>query len=79
MRIEMKTLAAGPFGILEVGKVYQVEKDIGQPLIDGGFAVAPTDPNAEAEAVPAAPPAAEGGDKAPKPRTSRRRTSLPKA
>lgn len=60
MRIEMLTLAAGPEGVLEVGRVYEVAKGLGQGLLDGGFAIVPTDPNAEPTPTPAAPlPAAD--------------------
>lgn len=40
MRIQMKTLAAGPNGVRIPGKTYDVAEDEGRGLVDGGAAVA---------------------------------------
>ena len=38
MHILMRTTAAGPSGVLHRGKVCELEPEIAQPMIDGGFA-----------------------------------------
>lgn len=39
MKIEMKTLAAGPDGVMLPGKTYEVSEKKGKDLVDGRFAV----------------------------------------
>ena len=39
MKIKMNTLLAGPAGILEAGKTYDVDPIQGQQLVAGGFAI----------------------------------------
>jgi len=53
MKITMRTLSAGPSGILEPGKIYEIENKFAQALIGGGFAVPAGKP------APAAAPASE--------------------
>jgi uncharacterized Zn finger protein len=42
MKIKMLTLSAGPEGVLEAGKSYDVDKKFGQALIEGRYAVVAT-------------------------------------
>jgi len=39
MKIRMKTLCAGPQGVLDAGKVYELDPKRAKDLIDGGYAV----------------------------------------
>jgi len=39
MRIQMVTTAAGPEQVLDAGKVYDVPAQLGNSLVDGGFAL----------------------------------------
>lgn len=39
MKIRMNTLLAGPAGILEAGKIYDVDPDQANQLVTGGYAV----------------------------------------
>ncbi len=47
MKIRMRTLAAGPNGVLEVGKTYDIEDKEAKQLIEGRYAVSVEDPAAE--------------------------------
>jgi hypothetical protein len=38
MKVRMRTLSAGPDGVRQAGRVYEVPKDEGEELIDRGFA-----------------------------------------
>jgi len=53
MKITMRTLSAGPAGILEAGKTYEVEDRFARALVGGGYAVPAGKP------IPAAAPAIE--------------------
>lgn len=39
MKIRMITLAAGPCGVFQPGKVYTVEDVVGAPMVAGAYAV----------------------------------------
>ena len=53
MKITMRTLSAGPAGILEARKTYEVEDRFARVLVAGGYAIPAGKP------VPAAAPAIE--------------------
>ena len=54
MKIKMKTLYAGPAGVMEAGKTYLVNPDVGLALVQSKFAEEISSPlSVEAEAVPA--------------------------
>lgn len=55
MKIRMTTLAAGPFGVLRPGQIYDVEDGIGQALVAGGYAAAVEEPEQIREDVPVEP------------------------
>lgn len=38
MKIKMNTLCAGPAGIMEAGKTYDVDPDVANNLVAGGYA-----------------------------------------
>lgn len=40
MKVTMNTTAAGPTGILHLGKTYSVPDEFGKALVDGKFALA---------------------------------------
>lgn len=49
MEIRMRTLSAGPQGVRQAGKKYNVETAEANELIAGGFAVPAVAPSAKAE------------------------------
>jgi len=54
MKIKMKTLYAGPAGVMEAGKTYLVNPNVGLALVQGKFAEEIDSPlYVEADAVPA--------------------------
>lgn len=57
MTVKMKTLSAGPNGVREIGKTYEVDAEEGQALCSGGFAVpvgvVPQETRATATVAPA--------------------------
>ena len=54
MKIKMKTLYAGPAGVMEAGNTYLVNLDVGLALVQSKFAEEIGSPlSVEAEAVPA--------------------------
>ncbi len=56
MRVQMVTLAAGPAGVREIGKVYDLEEDEALALLDGGYALPVSEPVSEpGEDEPATP------------------------
>lgn len=63
MRVQMVTLAAGPSGLREIGKVYDVDDDEARILVEGGYALEVTDP--------ARPPKPADQDPAPSRRARR--------
>lgn len=38
MRIKMKTDSASPDGVMTIGKEYEVDSDVGEALVKGGYA-----------------------------------------
>lgn len=78
MKVEMVTLAAGPIGVLDVGKVYELDKALAEGLVAGGYAIVPTDPDVQPEGVPAAPLPAEDNPTANASR-ARKRELIPPA
>ncbi len=56
MRVQMVTLAAGPAGVREIGKVYDLEEEEATTLVDGGYALPVSEPASEPdEDQPATP------------------------
>ncbi len=72
MRIQMLTLYAGPAGVRDIGKVYDVPTAEAKDLIAGGFALAAS--KAEPEPETPEPGDAEASEGTP-PRPPRRRSS----
>lgn len=72
MLIKMKTDSASPDGVKVIGKEYEVDSDVGEALVKGGYAeaVAVTGEGAEVPegefSEPEAPSEPEPEEKAPK-------------
>ncbi len=71
MRVLMKTLSAGPAGVLKAGEVHDLDDAQAQQFIKGGFAVEHTEP--EPEPAPAEQATALAGETAEDPANKQRR------
>ena len=82
MKIKMNTLLAGPAGVMEAGKIYDVDPDKAHQLVAGGYAIlleqpakkspVPVEP---APVIEAAVPETSPVEAAVQPRPARRRKS----
>lgn len=53
MKIRMLSTMAGPAGVRQAGSVFEAEDEMGQQLVDGGFAVVVEAPEAATATVEA--------------------------
>lgn len=65
MKVEMKTIAADPDGVVHPGQVVEMDKKDAKPLLDGGYAVTP----GEKPSLKAGAGSKTGGAETPPPAT----------